>query len=111
MHEMALTRGIVDICLQHAAGRRIKIVAVEIGTLSGVVPEAVDFCFSACSSDTLAEGARLEIRRQEAEGRCLDCAALQPVEQLYDPCRQCGSYALEILRGKEMRVVEIEVDD
>ena len=111
MHEMALTQGIVDICLQHSAGQRITAVVVEIGTLSGVVPEAVEFCFAACSSGTLAESARLEIKRQEAQGRCLDCSTLQPVERLYDPCRQCGSYALEILSGEEMRVVEIEVDD
>ncbi|SJZ35386.1 Hydrogenase-3 nickel incorporation protein HypA [Trichlorobacter thiogenes] len=111
MHEMSLTQGIVDICLQHSGGQRITTVVIEIGTLSGVVPEAVEFCFSACSSDTLAESARLEIRRLEAQGRCLDCSTLQPVERLYDPCRHCGSYALEILSGEEMRVVEIEVDD
>lgn len=111
MHEMALTQGIVDICLRHSAGQRISTVVIEIGTLSGVVPEAVEFCFSACSSDTLAASARLEIRRLEAQGRCLDCSTLQPVERLYDPCRQCGGYALEILSGEEMRVVEIDVDD
>ncbi|MCE1225217.1 MAG: hydrogenase maturation nickel metallochaperone HypA [Geobacteraceae bacterium] len=111
MHEMALTQGIVDICLQHSAGQRITAVVIEIGTLSGVVPEAVEFCFAACRSDTLAESARLEIRRLEAQGRCLDCSTLQPVERLYDPCRHCGSYTLEILSGEEMRVVEIEVDD
>ncbi|ACD97164.1 hydrogenase maturation nickel metallochaperone HypA/HybF [Trichlorobacter lovleyi] len=111
MHEMALTQGIVDICLQHAGGQRISTVVIEIGTLSGVVPEAVEFCFSACSTETLAASARLEIRRIEAQGRCLDCSGVQPVERLYDPCRQCGSYALELLSGEEMRVVEIEVDD
>lgn len=111
MHELALTQGIVDICLQHAGSRKIKVVVVEIGMLSGVVPEAVEFCFAACSRDTLAEAADLEIHQKEAEGRCLDCLMIQPVELLYDPCCQCGSYALEILSGKEMRVVEIEVDD
>lgn len=111
MHEMSLTQGIVDICLQHAGGQRISAVVIEIGTLSGVVPESVEFCFSACSSETLAESAQLEIRKIEAQGRCLDCATVQTIERLYDPCRSCGSYPLEILTGKEMRVVEIEVED
>jgi len=111
MHELSITQGIVDICLQHAGGRAVTLVVVEIGALSGVVPEAVEFCFAACSLDTLAEAARLEIRRVDGKGRCLDCTAEQPIERLYDPCRQCGSYALEIVGGEEMRVVEIEVAD
>lgn len=111
MHEMSITQGIVDICLQHAAGKPITSVVVEIGALSGVVPEAIEFCFAACSSETPAKAAKLEIRRTEGRGRCLDCGREQPMEQLYDPCQRCGSYALEILSGEEMRVVEIEVDD
>jgi len=111
VHEMSITQGIVDICLQHAAGRRITSVLIEIGTLSGVVPEAIDFCFSACSCDTTAENARLTILQTEGRGRCLECMLEQPVERLYNSCRQCGSYSLVILSGEEMRVVEIEVDD
>ena len=111
MHEMAITQGIVDICLQHAAGRAVRQVVVEIGDLSGVVPEAVVFCFSACSADTLAAEARLEIRQVHGLGRCLDCSTEQQLSRLYDPCRQCGSYALTLLKGEELRVVELEVDD
>lgn len=111
MHEMAITQGIVDICLQHATGRAVRQVVVEIGDLSGVVPEAVAFCFSACTADTLAAEARLEIRQVQGLGRCLDCSTEQPLARLYDPCRQCGSYALTLLKGDELRVVELEVDD
>jgi hydrogenase nickel incorporation protein HypA/HybF len=111
MHEMAITQGIVDICLQHTAGRAVRQVVVEIGDLSGVVPEAVAFCFSACTVDTLAAEARLEIRQVQGLGRCLDCSTEQPLARLYDPCRQCGSYALTLLKGDELRVVELEVDD
>jgi hydrogenase nickel incorporation protein HypA/HybF len=111
MHEMAITQGIVELCLQHAGGRPVIAVIVEIGALSGVVPEALEFCFSACCSDTTAEDARLEIRQTEGRGRCLSCGLEQPLERLYDPCQQCGNYSLKILGGEEMRVVEIEVDD
>ncbi len=111
MHEMAITQGIVDICLQHAHDKQIRQVVIEIGDLSGVVPEAVTFCFSACTVDTLAAEARLEIRQVSGLGQCLDCGTEQPLERLYDPCRQCGSYALRLLKGEELRVVELEIDD
>jgi len=45
MHELSLTQGIVTICLQHAQGKRVTAVTVEIGLLGSVVPEAVEFCF------------------------------------------------------------------
>lgn len=111
VHEMAITQGIVDICLQHAGGRTVRQVVIEIGDLSGVVPEAVVFCFTACTADTTAAEARLEIRQIQGAGRCLDCGTEQPLARLYDPCRQCGGYALTLLRGEELRVVELEVDD
>ncbi len=108
---MSITQGIVDICLQYAKGRRIKNVVIQIGQISGVVPEAVEFCFAACSVETAAEGAVLEIQQPPGMGRCIECALIQPLERLYDPCRECGSYALEIIGGEEIRVLEIEIDD
>lgn len=111
MHEMSITQGIVDICLQHAADRVITAVVVEIGTLSGVVPEAVEFCFAACTVDTVAAGAHLEIRRVNGWARCLECATEHAIERLYDPCPACDSYAVQLLKGEELRVLEIEVDD
>ena len=109
MHELSITQGIVDICLQHAENQQIKLVVVEIGTLSGIVPEAVEFCFAACTADTLAAGAALQINLIEGRGRCLECGTEQKVERLYAACSRCGGYALELLSGEELRVVEIEV--
>ncbi len=111
MHEMSITQEIVTICLQHAEGKTILAVTVEIGALSGVVPEAVAFCFTACTADTPASQARLEMRPVAGRGRCQSCGTEQPIEHLFDACPQCGSFALEILSGEEMRVVDIEVAD
>lgn len=111
MHEMSLTQGVIEICQHYSEGRRVKSVVIEIGSLSGVVPEAVEFCFEACARETEVEGARLEIRHLTAQGQCLECKTMQQIEQLYDPCSNCGSYMLEVISGKEMRVLEIEVED
>jgi len=111
MHEMAITQGIVELCEQHAAGRRIQLVTVEIGTLSGVVPEAVAFCFEACSVGTLAEGAIMQIEQLPGRGRCRECRLEQSLERLFDPCSQCGSYQMQVMSGDELRVREIEVAD
>lgn len=111
MHELSLTQGIVDICRQHAQGRRVSSVTLEIGLLSGVVPEAVEFCFAACCADTLLENARLVIERPEGRGVCDACGKEQVLEQLYTPCNECGGYGIRVTAGEEMRVREIEVED
>jgi len=111
MHEMSITQGIIDICEKYAAGRRVRSLDVEIGELSGVVTEAVEFCFDACSRGTLLEGAGLNIIRIPGTGRCRQCNRDTPLPELYAACELCGGYQVTILTGEEMRVREIEVDD
>lgn len=111
MHEMSITQGIIDLCMQHAGGRRVSALDVEIGALSSVVPEAIEFCFEACSRDTLLEGAKLTIIRIPGTGQCRECGQKTPLTELYGTCRQCGSCMVTIVTGEELRVREIEVDD
>jgi hydrogenase nickel incorporation protein HypA/HybF len=111
MHEMAITEGIIELCLQHAGGRRVRSLDVEIGVLSSVVPEAIEFCFEACSRDTLLEGATLAIFRIAGLGECQECGATTPMTELFAACQECGSNRVTITAGEELRVREIEVED
>ena len=61
MHEMALTQSVVDAVCEHAAGRRVYSVKVEVGALCAVVPDAMTFCFEMAVEGTVADGARLDI--------------------------------------------------
>lgn len=110
MHEMALTQSVVEICERNAGGRRVTAVFLEIGELAGVVPAAVEFCFDACTRDTLLEGARLFIELVPGRGRCQGCGAESGVTAYYDPCPACGGYGVELLSGEELRVTELEVE-
>ena len=111
MHEMSITQGIIDLCIKHAGGRRVRSLQVEIGVLGSVVPEAVEFCFEACSRETLLEGARLNIIRVPGMGRCQECGQETPLTELYAPCRHCGCNRVTVVSGEELRVRGIEVGD
>lgn len=111
MHEMSITQGIIDLCLEHAGGRRVCSLDVEIGELSSAVPESIEFCFEACSRETLLEGARLNIIRVPGLGMCMECGKETPLSELYGSCRHCDSNRVTIVAGEELRVREIEVDD
>ena len=111
MHEMSITQGIIDLCLEHSGLRRVRSIDVEIGELSSVVPEAIEFCFEACSRETLLEDARLNIIRIPGLGQCLECGQETPLTELYGSCGHCGSHRVAVVSGEELRVREIEVDD
>lgn len=110
MHEMSITQSVVDICEKSAEGRRVLSVTIEIGELSGVVPDAVEFCFEACTRETLLEGARLVIERVAGRGECPTCGAEFPVRTYFDPCPGCGGYGVRVVAGEELRVKELEVE-
>jgi hydrogenase nickel incorporation protein HypA/HybF len=108
MHELGITQSIVAIVAEHAAGRPVKRVVVEIGTLAGVMADAVQFCFDTVVQGTPLEGAVLEIRRIEARARCGSCGTEFSQAALFSPC-PCGSHVIERLSGEELNVKEYEI--
>lgn len=113
MHELSLTQNLIEIAEEHArrAGASvIRSMTLKIGSLSGVMPDAMEFAFDACCQGTLAQGATLEIHNIPAIGRCRQCAAESTMTSLVDSCPQCGSFVLDILQGQEMALTELEVD-
>lgn len=113
MHELSLTQNIVELAVEHARRENATAIfslTVEIGALSGVMADAVAFAFDVCSQNTLAQGARLEIRHIPGLGRCLSCHELTEMETLSYVCPLCGSLALETLQGQEMKFIEMEID-
>jgi hydrogenase nickel incorporation protein HypA/HybF len=112
MHEMTLAQNVVQI-VEDAARRngatRVAVVHVEIGGLSHVEPEALEFAFEAVARGGLAQGARLDIHRTAGVARCLACGETVRLERLGDPCPRCGDYQLQVTGGDEMRVRDIEI--
>jgi hydrogenase nickel incorporation protein HypA/HybF len=110
MHELGISRNIVAIVAEAAAGRRIRRVTVEIGKLSGVVPQALQFSFGLVADGTPAAGAVLDIREIQARARCADCAAEFQVDSFFAACG-CGCRQLERLAGEELNVKSLELED
>jgi hydrogenase nickel incorporation protein HypA/HybF len=108
MHELAIVHGIVESVTARSGGGRIVRIVLEIGELAAVLPDALRFCFDIVAEGTLAEGATLDIRPTEGLGRCRECRRETPMHKLYGQC-PCGSTSLELLRGDELRIKEMEV--
>ena len=113
MHELSLTESIVEIALEEARrndARRVRRIFVDVGALSHVEPEALEFCFAAVAAGTAAEGAELKIERVAGAGWCLDCDKKVALSDRYGPCPECGGYRVRMTAGDELKVRLMEVD-
>jgi hydrogenase nickel incorporation protein HypA/HybF len=108
MHELAITQQVVDAVVERTGGATVRLVRLEIGRLSGVVPDAVAFCFDLVAQDTPLDGARLEISEPRGRARCRTCGQDFALDQLFLLC-PCGSADVEVLAGRELRVRSVEV--
>ncbi|WP_431951325.1 hydrogenase maturation nickel metallochaperone HypA [Nocardia lijiangensis] len=110
MHEMAITQSVVDAVCEHAAGRRVHSVTVEVGALCAIVPEAMQFCFELATEGTVADGAELVIRTVPGTAVCRSCGADFALADLILLC-ECGSADVEIRSGRELRIRTMEVSE
>jgi hydrogenase nickel incorporation protein HypA/HybF len=110
MHELAITESIVDHVVSCVGASRVRRVVIEIGRLSAVVPDAVAFAFDVCTQGTTLEGATLEIRNVQGEGVCRRCGMALDMGDLFALCA-CGSSDIQVTRGEELRVREVEVEE
>lgn len=112
MHEMSLAEGVLQL-LEDAARQQkfTKVITVwlEIGQLSGVEVEAMQFCFDAVTRDSVAQGAKLEIVMLPGVGWCMACAVSVPMAEVFGECPHCGGHQMQVTGGTEMRVKELEV--
>jgi hydrogenase nickel incorporation protein HypA/HybF len=108
MHELSISQGIVESVCEAVPDGQVLAVKVEIGVLSGVVADAVRFCFDACTQGTRLEGARLEVIDVPGRGRCDTCGSELDMQELITQC-PCGNPFLEVLRGRELRTRSVEV--
>ena len=109
MHELALTRRIVEMVAAHAAGHQVRHVTVEVGRLTCVMPDAMRFCFDVVTEGTALEGATLEIVEVAGLARCRACGEEYAQDTLWQPCA-CGAADAERLAGEELIVTEYELE-
>lgn len=112
MHELSIALGIVKIAEDETSKAKVSKVTkieLEIGVLSGVEIDSLNFIWESAVKDSVLELAEKEISIIEGIGKCADCDSEFDMENIYDCCPNCGSNFKGILKGKELRVKALEV--
>lgn len=109
MHELALSRAIVEAACAHAEGRRVRSVAVSVGALRQVVPDSLEFNFSLVSAGTLCDGAELAMTHVPARLSC-PCGNSWILKEPIFLCPRCGGGRAAVVDGDQLSVDYIEVE-
>ncbi len=113
MHELAVTEEILhkaeEIALQEHA-LRVTDIYLQIGKLSGIIDESVQFYWNALCEDTICAQANLHFEAVPALIDCEDCGNQYELDHDLIPCPACGSMNLKIAGGEEFILKSIEVE-
>ena len=108
MHELAITQSVVDQVRSRAGDAPRARVRLQVGALTAVVPDAMQFCFDLVTAGTVAEGARLDIDLVPARAACRSCGVSFDLPDPVLLCA-CGSADVSVLTGRELKIVSMEV--
>ena len=112
MHELSIAMSIVEMAQEEALHRGVQVNAVhlKLGALSGVVKEALLSSYEMACDDTPLRGSRLVIEDVPVVIFCPHCKVQRPLSsvQLFC-CAECGTPTSEIVHGKELEVVALEI--
>ncbi|PID73529.1 MAG: hydrogenase maturation nickel metallochaperone HypA [Desulfobacterales bacterium] len=115
MHEMSIAAQLVEISISSIPpdmmGMPVEKVNLKIGRLTALVPESLEFCFSALSENTPLAGAQLIVEEVPVTAGCEECGEIWTVDQAVFRCRKCQSGDIKIISGEELEISSIEIAD
>ncbi len=115
MHELSVALSILDRAEEESGrrdGARVTAIHARIGRLSGVVSEALAFAFEMARRDSPFRDCRLVIEEVPVIVYCPACQAEGPVDSMQMLCcSKCGALSGEVVRGKELEVFAMEIEE
>ena len=113
MHELSIAVNIVDIATREAEknqARKIQSLDLEVGALSGVITEALEFAMEIAVRDSMLEHANISIHRIDGRASCNECGKAFEIDHLSDICPQCDSLDIRLMQGQELRIRSLKIE-
>lgn len=114
MHELSIAMSIVELAQEEGErrGARVNAVHLKLGALAGVVKAALLSSYEMACEDTALQGSQLIVEEVPVVVYCPNCRAQRALSsiQLFS-CAECGTPTSEIVQGKELEVVALEIQE
>jgi hydrogenase nickel incorporation protein HypA/HybF len=111
MHETNIMEGALETAvkmMRDQGGKELKLLILEVGSLSGVITDALQFAFTALKGSYSALSADLCIHWVEAKCLCESCNEVFSFAENGYLCPSCREPSLTILCGRELEISRIE---
>jgi hydrogenase nickel incorporation protein HypA/HybF len=113
MHELSIALSILDLVAEEAERHRGRVVAVhlKLGPLCGVVKEALVSAYDLAREGTPLAQTELVVEEVPLVAYCRACAAERAPPSVQELCcPACGAPTPEVVRGRELEVVALEIE-
>jgi hydrogenase nickel incorporation protein HypA/HybF len=115
MHELSIAVSLVDLACDEArrlGDATVDAIYVRLGALAGVVKDPLLFSFELAKQGTEISAARLEIEDVPVTVWCSKCASERVLSDVRcRRCPVCNAATPQILRGDELELFALEVQD
>ena len=114
MHELSIAVSIIESVEENLPEPTVKVTKIflKIGKMAGVVKEALEFSFEIAAQGSRLENARLEIEELPVLVECENCD--RTIELENPPifrCPDCRQPTPNLIQGKELQIVSVEIED
>ncbi len=113
MHELSIAISIVDIASRQAeaaSADRVSEVELDIGVLSGIAYESLEFALGVAAKETILEETLFRINRVEPVAECPDCNHLYTPDGIFSHCPVCNKQGIRLIRGTELQIKSLLVE-
>ncbi len=113
MHEFSVALNIVGIVtetFEKSDAKTIVSVEIDVGILSGVIIDALQFAMDIAKKESPLENAVIKMNDVPAKGRCENCKKEFELDDHFSVCSYCNTANFDIITGKELKVRSIEVE-
>jgi hydrogenase nickel incorporation protein HypA/HybF len=113
VHELSIATAILESLEKEprCKGLRTLAVGVRIGELSGVDADSLMFGWEAMTKATAWDGVLLKVEGVPWVNRCNQCEHEFRVVEYQTQCTSCGEVETTLVRGKELEIAYIEVEE
>lgn len=114
MHEIGIADSILEAVKMEASRRpgcAPTKVAVRIGELAGVDPDALRFCFQALTTGTELGSFQLEIEYCPPRYLCTSCSFEFSASGFDSCCPQCGTQSTRCIGGDQLELAYLELEE
>jgi len=109
MHESSLARKLLDAALELAPDGKIVAVHGWIADTEAMDGASVALHFAAYARATRAETARLHIRIEQVEARCVQCGERYAPDHMMTLCPRCGGSEAQLFGRTGIGIDAIDV--